>query len=170
METTTPPLQTLSAWLLDQDGDIYGTDERERLRWYEGIAVAASVQWIIVPIVMAVAAWVGGRAVAPALLAVTIAFYLPMALVNTYVTQRRVRVTPQRYSRKRVLVSIATFVPFAPLGIGLARGYGLFEDSTSLFVGIVGGTAVVLLTVIVSASRRDRRTGAVTSENPDHTG
>jgi hypothetical protein len=38
---------------LDFDGDLYG-DERERLRWYEGIATAASLQWLAIPWVAAI--------------------------------------------------------------------------------------------------------------------
>lgn len=159
MDTKAQPLQAMSAWLLDHDGDIYGTDERERLRWYEGIAVAASVQWIVVPVVLAVAVWIGGRPVASASLAVALAFYLPMAIVNAYVAQRHVTTTPTRWSAKRIVVTVVTAVPFIALTAGLARAYGVFDSGSGpLIGGVVGGLlgmVVVFLGTLAVGRRRD---------------
>ena len=41
----TSVLDRVVRWNLDFDGDIYG-DERERLRWYEGIATAAVAPFV----------------------------------------------------------------------------------------------------------------------------
>ena len=49
-------LDRVVRWSLDSDGDFYG-DERERLRWYEGIATAASLQWLAIP--WAAVGWCG---------------------------------------------------------------------------------------------------------------
>lgn len=64
---------------LDHDGDIYG-DERARLRWYEGIAVTSTVQWILVLWVLAVCAWLAPVSAAPALWCIAVAFVVPMYL------------------------------------------------------------------------------------------
>ena len=45
---TTTVLDRVVRWNLDINGDSYG-DERERFRWYEGIAAAFSVQSLLVP-------------------------------------------------------------------------------------------------------------------------
>ena len=53
-------LDRVVRWNLDVDGDLYG-DERERYRWYEGIATAASLQWLIIPWAAAIMVWPLGR-------------------------------------------------------------------------------------------------------------
>ncbi|GAA2621869.1 hypothetical protein [Paractinoplanes durhamensis] len=57
---TTNVLDRVVRWNLDLDGDLYG-DERERLRWYEGIATAASLQSILIPWSAAVMVWPLGK-------------------------------------------------------------------------------------------------------------
>ena len=52
-------------WHLDFDGDIYG-DEREHLRWCEGMATAASLQWLAIPWAAAVLVRPLGRPAAAA--------------------------------------------------------------------------------------------------------
>src|ERR1041384_6037395 len=78
-------------WNLDLDGsdDIYG-DERERLRWYEGITTAASLQWLAIPWAAAVMVWPLGRASVLPLTVVLAALILPMVFRTVYGERSRV--------------------------------------------------------------------------------
>ncbi|MET0424989.1 MAG: hypothetical protein ABW046_13985, partial [Actinoplanes sp.] len=66
-------------WNLDLDGDLYG-DERERYRWYEGIATAASLQWMLIPWAAAIMVWPLGRPAVLPLAVVLAVLWLPMLL------------------------------------------------------------------------------------------
>lgn len=157
--TITQPFDELSKWMLDHDGDIYGVDERERLRWYEGIAVAASVQWLLVPVVLAIVVWVGGRPVAPAMLAVSVAFFLPMSIANSYVARHRVSTTPVRWTRKRIIVLCMSGIPLLVLIVGFARAFGFFEQDTRTVVwtlvgGFIGMAIAAICMVVIGRRKR----------------
>src|SRR5688500_14395530 len=99
-------LDRVVRWNLDLDGDgtIYG-DERERLRWYEGIATAASLQWLAIPWAAAVLVWVLGRPSVLPLAVVLAALIVPMAVCTAYVRRRRVDTEVHSWNRKRVLLA-----------------------------------------------------------------
>lgn len=131
-------LQRFADWTLDHDGTMYG-DERERLRWYEAIAVTASVQAFLVAWTLAILVWVGGRPVAPYLLAVFAAFVLPTLISSTYVQRRQVQ-APERPDRKFVLVAVALNLPYLVFVLGAARAYLEGRAFTGSVVGaVVGG-------------------------------
>src|SRR3712207_9477580 len=94
-----PLLDRIVRWNLDTDGDMYG-DERERLRWYEGIATAASLQWIGVPWAAAVLVWVLGRPAVLPLAVVLAVLYLPILLCTVYVRRRRGDTLPRSEERR----------------------------------------------------------------------
>ena len=131
-------------WVLDHDGDIYG-DERARLRWYEGLAFTASVQWILVLWVLAVCAWTAPSSAAPYLWSIAVAFVIPMYLSLIYAGRRGVDVTRPLRSRKSKVVQAATGVPLlvfvVGMTIGLDRrsGRSWAEMNPALRGGAVGG-------------------------------
>jgi drug/metabolite transporter (DMT)-like permease len=164
--TQTPPRQTLlqrfTDWTLDHDGTMYG-DERERLRWYEATVVMATVHGFLVPWTLAVLIWVGGRPVAPYLLAVFAAFLLPTLLAAVYVARRQVRVRPERPDRKYVLLAVALNVPYAVFVLGVLKAY--LEGTRGSLVGglvgaVVGGVGAWLVLQGVEWLRTRRSAGA----------
>lgn len=155
--SATASIDRLAAWLLDHDGELYG-DEQERLRWYEGIALTASIQWIAVPWALAVMAWLGGRPVAPYLLIAAVVFYLPLILTNAYITRWRVRLITGGWTRKRMVISVLSGLPYAVLAVGLARAYGTFDDPATIIGGGVG--AAIGLGAAAIGLRRDARRAA----------
>lgn len=138
------------AYVLDFDGDMYGKDERERTRWYEGIALAASVQWIVVPWVAAIMIWWASAGTARAVAAIGMAFLLPMALATIYVEHRRVETAVTRWTGKRVLWSFLTMAPIAIFLAGFVRVADLGgATSASVIVGaVVGGVAAAVGTLV----------------------
>ena len=81
-------LDRVVRWGLDSDGNDFYGDERERLRWYEGIATAASLQWLAIPWAAAVLVWPLGM---PSVLPLTVMLVLlvvPMAMCMAYVHRR----------------------------------------------------------------------------------
>src|SRR3954471_1817541 len=106
-------------WNLDLDGgDLYGDDERERLRWYEGIVTAAQVQWAAVPWAAAVAVWVFGRPSVLPLLIVLVTLTVPMAFSTLYVRSKRVDTTPRLWSPKRIFLSFLGSLPIVVFAMG----------------------------------------------------
>src|SRR3954463_3830834 len=97
----TSVLDRVVQWNLDYNGDLYG-DERERYRWYEGIATAAQLQSILVPWAAAVAIWPLGEPAVTPLAIVLVAFWLPALLGTLYVRARQVETAPRSWSSKRV--------------------------------------------------------------------
>lgn len=164
---TTTLMDRFARWNLDPDGDLYG-DERERIRWYEGIAVTWQTQMILVPWVIAVLVWVLGRpAVLP--LGVTLAVLLvPVWFTSAYVTSRRVDVTPLVWTTKRKLLGVLTGAPYAAFVVGMS--YHLDWPKEGSWVSITTGIAVGLLIGVVMqayASRRRRRSEAATIVDED---
>ena len=113
------PVDRMVNWLLDVDGDIYG-DERERLRWHEGIALATSFQWIVVPWAMAVMVWFAGRETVPFLAAVLTLFWLPLPFTQWYVTRKRVRTVPGRRGTKYWVSVVLSALPYPVFALGAA--------------------------------------------------
>lgn len=158
--TPAPPrrswLQRFADWTLDHDGTMYG-DERERLRWYEASAVMASAQAFLVPWTLAVLVWVGGRSVAPYLLAVFAAFVLPTLISATYVRRRQVSV-PERPDRKFVLVTVALNLPYVVFVLGTLRSYlegrVLAGSLVGAVVGGLGGWAILWAAASLLGRRR----------------
>ena len=143
-------LDTAADWVLDRHGDLYG-DEQERLRQYEGLALAATVQGVLVPwlAVLALALW--GRPVVPAIILVLVGICLPRALAVSHATRWRVRTLPYRRSRRRLLLDAASGVPclIALLQIVVA----LHRPISGAVVGAVIGVGIAFFARI---GRRER--------------
>jgi predicted membrane-bound spermidine synthase len=152
---TTTLLDRVVRWNLDFDGDIYG-DERERLRWYEGIATAASLQWIAIPWAAAIMVWPLGRPSVVPLAVVLAVLVLPMWLSAVYVRSRRVDTVPRRWTGKRLLLSILGGVPFLVFLIGAL--YVNDPESSSWRGAIVGAAIGGAIGIVMSALKvRSRR-------------
>jgi Flp pilus assembly protein TadB len=135
-------------WNLDLDGgDLYGDDERERLRWYEGIATAAQVQGIAVPWAIAITVWFAGRSAVVPLLVVLAAWVAPMFFTTLYVQGRRVATTPRSWSGKRVLLGVLAGLPIVVFAIG-----AIYQNNPDGFVwqgsaigAVIGGSIGIAL-------------------------
>jgi hypothetical protein len=157
-------LQRFANWILDHDGTMYG-DERERLRWYEAIAILGSIQGILVPWALAICVWLGGRTAAPYLLAVFLVFCLPQFVAAGYIRRRRVRIRPERVDRKYVVVAVATNLPYFIVVAGLVRAYVPDGSVTGAVVGgLVGGCAGVAAVRLAQWLRRRRPVPAAVEE------
>src|SRR3954470_9496113 len=106
----TSVLDRVVQWNLDYNGDLYG-DERERYRWYEGIATAAQLQSILIPWAAAVAIWPLGEPAVVPLAIMLFMLWLPAVLSTVYVRARKVETAPRRWSSKRVLLTVVTALP-----------------------------------------------------------
>ena len=158
-------LQRFTRWLLDTDGELYG-DERERLRWYEGIAMTAGVQWVVVPLAAAVGVWLAPGAVWP-LVAVVAVLYLSMMLTSAYVAGRGVPLYPLRWSGKRVGLAVVTLAPYLVFVVGAFRALGRVDAPT--LTGMVVGLACAVVAFRVGTHRRRRaeRQAAVPADGLD---
>jgi hypothetical protein len=146
-------LDITTDWLLDRRGQLFG-DEQERLRRYEGLAVAATVQGVLVPwlAVLALAVW--GRPAAPAIILLLVGSVLPTALGAGYATRWRVRSVPDRWSLKEWLLRTAGWVPYV---IATLQILAAFDRPRSVIVGgIVGGVIGMVLGPFVRMGRRLR--------------
>ncbi len=143
-------IERLAAYVLDFDGDMYGQDERERTRWYEGIALAAAVQWVVVPWVMAITVWSASAATAHVMRDIGIAFLLPMLLATLYVTRRNVDTTVHRWTAKRIIGTLLTVIPIFVFLAGYAHVTGMSTATRwGMFAGaLVGGGSVIVTTVV----------------------
>jgi hypothetical protein len=152
-------------WTLDNEGHGFG-DERERLRWYEGIVGAAGFQAILVPWTAAVLVWVvGERSVAACLAVVLAAFYVPMGLAQWYVARRKVSVFLVRWTVKSVVLGQLQLVPYMAFVFGAAHAYGQIDIATAVRVSVF---QYVVLIVSGFAThwllRRRRRREAVAAD------
>jgi hypothetical protein len=155
---TTTVIDRFVRWTLDLDGgDLYGDDERERLRWYEGIATAAQVQAIAIPWAAAIAVWVFGEPAVVPLLIILAVQLVPAFLSTLYVQGRRVDTTPRSWSGKRIFLGVLAGLPY----VVFAKG-ALYEHSPdsstwvgSIFGAVLGGSIGVAM--IVHKTRRRRR-------------
>lgn len=143
-------------YILDVDGDLYGDDERERIRWYEGIALAASVQWVVVPWVVGLLVWNASADTAKILALVGTAFILPLLLATIYVQHRKVDTRVRRWTAKRILWTAATVAPLGVFVVGYGRATNLsLEASLGM---LCGGAAGIVVLMIGSYLRRRQET------------
>jgi len=158
-------LDRIVRWSLDPDGDLYG-DERERLRWYEGIATAASLQWIALPWAAAILVWILGRPAVLPLGVMLAALYVPMLMSTAYVHRRRVDTAPPSWSAKRIVITLASIVPYLLFVLGACYAYratdaGLFGGAA---IGSVIGGVVAGATAVYQSRRRRLREAALTGD------
>jgi hypothetical protein len=99
MATKSSLLDRTFCWLIDRDGDLLG-DEHERLRWYEAYSAIMMIQTIAILWVVAVAALLGDRSVAPALIAVLAALLIPYYLAVAYTQSKRVSFLVLRHQKR----------------------------------------------------------------------
>ncbi len=152
MTTNASVLDRTFEWLLDREGDLYG-DEQERLRWYEASSAVLGIQTILVTWAVAVAVFIKGREAAETSIAVLIALYAPLVLLNRYVEKRHVRTLPDHWSSKRIFLVIMTLLPYGVAIAGILRALSV-SDAT--LYGFVTGLVVGLLVGIVVLVRRYR--------------
>src|SRR3954451_3682662 len=141
----TSVLDRVVRWNLDVDGDLYG-DERERYRWYEGIATAAQLQWVLIPWVAAILVWPLGRPAVLPLAVVLAALVVPMIFSTLYVRSRRVDTTPRSWQPKRILLTALAAVPLVAFLIGALYAYDPGGDSWR--GALVGGVLGAVLSAI----------------------
>jgi hypothetical protein len=158
-------------WTLDHNGDMYG-DERERLRWYEGIALGASMQWIAIPWLLAVMAWICSRETAPYLWGFMAVSVLPQYLTLFYVSRKRVDVTNIHWTRKRIIITALTIVPLLAFVVGLTVGLDLRSDGEVPTEALAGGglgaiIGMSLVGVVVVAKRRAAEKRRLAEEHDD---
>jgi pilus assembly protein TadC len=162
--TETTVLDRLVSWTLDHDGDIYG-DEQERLRWYEGIATASTVQWIVLPWTIAVMSWICSREVAGYLLVLAVMFYVPMFLTTAYASKKQINLLPRTWTKKRIIVSVASGLPIVVVAIGLTRAFDEGLDSDGMVGGAIGGTVGLVVAIFatraIARNRLERDANAV---------
>ena len=161
---TTTILDRVVRWSLDLDGTLYG-DERERYRWYEGIAFAASLQWLLVPWAAAIMVWPLGKPAVLPLAVVLVLLYIPMPLCTLYVRSRRVDTTPRTWGVRRIVLALAGgTVPFATFLVGALYVYN--PDGATWRGAAIGGLlgAVLGLLATYLESRRRRRREALAGE------
>ncbi|XVV11380.1 hypothetical protein ACQP2X_42155 [Actinoplanes sp. CA-131856] len=155
-------------WNLDLDGDLYG-DERERLRWYEGIATAASLQWLTIPWAAAIMVWPLGKPAVLPLAIVLVLLYVPMMLSTLYVRHRRVDTTPRSWSGKRIFLTVVSGSPAALFLIGALYAYDP-EGATwrgAAFGGAFGAVAGLVAQVVETRRRRRREAALALTEDDD---
>lgn len=158
------PVDRLTNYLLDVDGTIYG-DERERIRWYEGISLAASFQWLAVPWGMAVLVWFADRDTVPFLVAILVLFYLPTLIALAHVWRKGVRLVPDRAGAKYWMFGALGGLPYVVFTLGAIAAYdGPAADGSwwgALVGGVVGGTLGLIALFAVERWRRRREDAAV---------
>jgi uncharacterized membrane protein YbaN (DUF454 family) len=165
MTTSTGSMDRVSRWFLSDD--LYG-DERERLRWYEGMAVAATIQWIAVPWAAAVLVWVLGRPTVLPLAIVMALMYLPTLLTGGYVRARRVETMAVRWTPKRVALGVLGGLPYLVFLVGALYPYDHSSDTMrgAVLGGVIGAGLAVGL-VVQQARRIRAREAAAAVEDED---
>jgi hypothetical protein len=154
---TTTVLDRIVRWHLDFDGDLYGSDERDRLRWYESMTVAASVQWTAVPWAAAVLVWVLGEPAVLPLSVVMAVLAVPMVFTTLYLRRRQVETDPRSWTRKRIVLAVLGSAPWVLFFVGAA--YHAAGPSSTIWQstaigGVLGGLAGVVASAIRSRRRR----------------
>lgn len=133
---TTTLMDRFVRWNLDFDGDLYGRDERERLRWYEGSTTMAQVQAIAVPWTAVALVWTVGEPVARPLAILLAVLLVPIALCSVWVQAKRVDTTPREWSRKRLIVSTLLGAPYLAYGVGYL--YQVYPESDAWRSALIG--------------------------------
>jgi heme/copper-type cytochrome/quinol oxidase subunit 2 len=145
-------------WNLDIDdsGQIYG-DERERLRWYEGIVAAAQMQWLALPWAAAILVWWLGRPAVLPLSVMLVALLIPAIMCVAYVRRRQVDTALRAWTRKRVVLTVLSTVPL--VGFILGAIYAYSRTHPSIWVHALGGAVLgLLVSGAATVGRRRRRT------------
>jgi hypothetical protein len=168
-----PPRPTLldriAHWALDTDGDMFG-DERERLRWYEGITTAAGLQWMAVPWASAVMVWTIGRSSVLPLAVIMLVLLVPMGMSAVYVKRRSVDTDVKPWTRKRAVVSGLNGLPWLLFGFGAFYAY---DDGTTNFMpgmvvgGVIGGIVGGIGAVVAKRRRRAQEAAAAAVSDVD---
>jgi hypothetical protein len=160
-------LDRVVRWGLDSDGNDFYGDERERLRWYEGIATAASLQWLAIPWAAAVLVWPLGTPSVLPLTVVLVLLAVPMALCTVYVRRRRVDTEVQAWTGKRILWSVLGSLPYVVFLIGSL--YAHDPESSSWLGAIVGAVlgGSVAAAATAAGIRRRRRQEALAAASGD---
>ncbi|GIF18382.1 hypothetical protein BJ973_008657 [Actinoplanes tereljensis] len=151
---TTDVLDRVVRWNLDLDGDLYG-DERERLRWYEGITAASSLQTLLIPWAAAIMVWSLGKPSVVPLAVVMALYWVPLMLSQLYVLRRKVDTTPRGWGAKRVVLLVLTTVPY--LGFVVGAMYAWDPDGETWIGAIVGGVVGAVCTVVITNVKIRRR-------------
>jgi uncharacterized membrane protein YbaN (DUF454 family) len=161
--TTAGSIDRVSRWFLSDD--LYG-DERERLRWYEGIAISATLQCIAVPWAAAVLVWVLGRPVVLPLAVIIGLMYVLTVLVTGYVKSRRVETVAVRWTPKRIALGALGGLPYVAFMIGCLHAYDHPSDSVlgSIVGAAVGGGLGLLLVVRRTRQARAQEAAAATAD------
>ena len=162
---TTTLLDRYVRWNLDLDGDFYG-DERERYRWYEGIASAASMQWLAVPWAAAVMVWPLGRPSVLPLAVILVLMWIPIVITGLYVRRRRVDTVPRSWTPRWIFWTALSAAPYAVFLIGALYHFdpdgGTWQGAT---VGAVLGGMGAGVAQTVAARRKRRREALVPDED-----
>ncbi|GAA0551378.1 hypothetical protein GCM10010172_37080 [Paractinoplanes ferrugineus] len=158
---TTNVIDRVVRWNLDLDGDLYG-DERERFRWYEGIAASSSLQSVLVPGAAAVMVWPLGRAAVPPLAVILVLQWLTMLLATLYVRRRRVDTVPRSWNLKRLVLTVLGVGPYVVFLVGALHAYDPAGDTWigAAVGGVLGGTGAIIGTIL-KIKRRDQREALV---------
>jgi hypothetical protein len=155
------PLERAVRWVLDPDGVMYG-DEQERLRYYESSTFTASLHAVLVPWTLAACAWIGGRPVAPYVLALAVVFVVPWFLAGSYVRRRKVRPLPAQVGGAWVAWMAVTMLPYPLLGVGLALAFAENAEN-GFFRGLAGGMTGMsiawVLVLVIGLVKARRQTG-----------
>ncbi|MFI1990786.1 hypothetical protein [Actinoplanes sp. NPDC020271] len=152
-------------WNLDIDGDLYG-DERERYRWYEGIATASALHSLLIPWAAAILVWPLGRAAVLPLAVVLVLLWGPMLLCSVYVARRKVDTTPRVWGTKRILMAALGVIPYAAFLVGALHAYDPAGDAwVGAIVGTLFGAMISVLIVAVKARRRQGREALTVDED-----
>lgn len=151
-------------WILDRDGMIYG-DERERVAWYEAIAAVASLQWILVPWALAIMVWLGDDNVAGYLAATLAVFSLPTLLANVWIGHKRVRPVTGGWTRKRIVITIISVLPYAIFVAGLFAHSS--NDPGVIIWTSAGGTVGALAGLAFTAMMKRRGEASIGVDNDE---
>ena len=154
---TTNTLDRIVAWSIDPD--LYG-DERERLRWLEGTAMAAALQWFGIPAAAAVLVWILGRPAVLPLAVVLVVLYVPIVLCQVYVSRRRVETVPKRWTLKRVLLTTVMVAPYVAFILGCSAAYAPASFARGMGQGAIGGIVLAVAMFAVQTRLRNRREAA----------
>ncbi|MFI5888654.1 hypothetical protein ACIA5D_00885 [Actinoplanes sp. NPDC051513] len=161
----TSVLDRVVRWNLDLDGDLYG-DERERYRWYEGIATASQLQAILIPWAAAIAVWPLGEDSVVPLALMLLAFWLPAVLGTVYVRARKVETAPRSWSPKRALLTALAALPY---GVFVAGAFYVHNPDSATWIGaIMGGALGAAISVVaLTVKGRERRRREALAKDDD---
>ena len=151
---TTTLMDRFVRWNLDFDGDLYGRDERERLRWYEGGTTAFQVHAIVLPWTAAALVWTVGAPVGWPLFILLAVMLVPIAFCSVYVQSKRVDTTPRGWSRKRLVVGTLQGLPYVVFGVGFL--YHVFPESDAWLSSLVGATFGLVVGALAQAVQTRR--------------